>query len=352
MKASLYINDVLTLMIKDATAKLLLIPLLGFSIAFCTNLSSLSDQWYYELGLSILFWIAVTFLLWQGVVAITAFIRNRTQPRKVISLKLFLLLICTAALGWLITRFATSLWNQLFQNTIVQQNVNSYPYAYLAIAPIIGLSYEILFLKKEQELDSRVVAQLDQERQSAELQALANELDPHFIFNALNVLSPLIATDASKAQVFTLKLAQAYKYLLRNKDRELIPLDEELHFIQDYFFLLRIRHEARLQLEIELNGMTTDSVLILPFALQALVENAIKHNQFSDEKPLHITITLKKYFVQLSNTNNPKPYAVESTNVGLKNLRARYKLICNKDIIVHQTPDTFLVKLPIVKATT
>jgi two-component system, LytTR family, sensor kinase len=338
-------------MIKDAVAKLLLIPLLGFSIAYCTLLPSFSNRRFSEMVLSVLFWIVVTFFLWQGVVAITAFIRNHSRTRKLISLKIFLLLICTAAAAALIASFAVSIRHLLFQNPISATDENNWPFAYLAIAPIIGLSYEILFLKKEQELDSKVVAQLDQDRQSAELQALTNELDPHFIFNALNVLSPLISTNAAKAQVFTIKLAQTYKYLLRNKDRELIPLQEELHFIQDYFFLLQIRHEAKLQLEIKLNGLATSSILILPFALQALVENAIKHNQFSDEKPLHITITLTKQFIQISNTNNPKHYSVESTNVGLKNLSARYKLICNKDIIVYHTQDIFLVKLPFVKAT-
>ena len=100
-----------------------------------------------------------------------------------------------------------------------------------------------------------------------------------------------------------------------------------------------------------LQDMAIDQVMILPFALQILVENAIKHNQFSEEKPLTIMITLNSQFIQLCNTVNPKLYAVESTNRGLKNLSARYKLISNKDIIIYQTNESFIVKLPLLKTT-
>lgn len=338
-------------MIKDAAAKLFLIPLLGFSIAVCTSLASWYNRRFSEFILISLFWIVTTFFLWQCIVAITSFVRNQAQTRKIISLKIFLLLSSTALIAWLVTSFAIGIGQILFQTPIAVNNHANYAFAYLAIAPIIGLVYEILFLKKEQEVDSKVVAQLDQERQSAELQALAGELEPHFIFNALNVLSPLIATDATKAQAFTLKLAQAYKYLLQNKDREVVPLTEELRFIQDYFFLLQIRYPNKLRLTLALPDDAADTILILPFALQALVENAIKHNQFSEAQPLQITISVIKHFIQLSNTMQPKLYGVESTYVGLKNLSTRYKLICNQDIIIYKTETLFLVKLPLIKPT-
>ena len=338
-------------MIRDAAAKLLLIPILGISISILTMALSISSRSLAEILLSILFWTAITFFLWQGVVAVTAFIRNHSRVRKVIHLKLVLLLFATAVIALLFTSVAVSIWNKLFQNPIPQKNTSGYAFVYLALAPIIGLSYEILFLLKEQELDSKIVAQLDYERQSAELQALNSELEPHFVFNALNVLSPLIAIDTSKAQTFTYKLTQVYKYLLQNKDRELISLRDELRFIQDYFYLLQIRHENKLRLNIALHDMPIDQVMILPFALQVLVENAIKHNHFTEEKPLSITISLNKQFIRLCNTIHPKPYAEESTNVGLKNLSARYKLISNKDIIIHQTTESYIVKVPVLKTT-
>jgi len=338
-------------MIRDAAAKLLLIPALGMCISILTMALSLSTRSVTEILLSILFWTSITCLLWQGIVAVTAFIRNHSRIRQLIPLKLILLLFATAIIALLITRVAVSLWNKLFQNPIPYKNTSGYAFVYLALAPIIGLSYEILFLLKEQELDSKIVAQLDYERQSAELQALNSELEPHFIFNALNVLSPLIATDSLKAQTFTNKLTQVYKYLLQNKDRELVSLRDELRFIQDYFYLLQIRHENMLRLNIALHNISIDQIMILPFALQVLVENAIKHNHFTEEKPLSITISLNKQFIRLCNTIYPKPYAEESTNVGLKNLSARYKLISNKDIIIYQTTESYIVKVPVLKTT-
>lgn len=338
-------------MIKDAAAKLLLIPLLGTGIALLSMPGSRNRLPFPEVLFYALFWAAVTFLLWQSTVAVTAFIRNHAALRKQGAWKIFLLLFSTTAFALLITGMAIALWKQLFQNPISQHNGTTYAFLYVAVAPLIGLVYEILFLKMEQELDSKIVAQLDYERQSAELQALNNELDPHFIFNALNVLSPLISIDAAKAQVFTIKLAQVYRYLLHNRYQQLITLRDELRFIQDYFFLLQIRHENKLRLDLNLHEPAINQIMILPFALQVLVENAIKHNQISEEKPLVITVSLYKSFIQVSNTAAPKPYGPESTNVGLKNLSARYKLICNKDIIVHHAADTFLVKLPLIKTT-
>lgn len=336
-------------MIKDVAAKWLLIPLLGISIGIVTGSVSLKRFVFPETVSAALFWTTITLLLWQSTVASTAFIRHHARLRKKDAHKLLLLFFSTTTFALVISDIAINVWNNLFQNPISQRNEANYAFLYVAIAPIIGLTYEILFLKKEQELDSKIVAQLDYERQSAELQALNNELDPHFMFNALNVLSPLISVDAAKAQVFTIKLAQVYRYLLHNRDRELITLREELRFIQDYFFLLQIRHENKLQLDLKLQELEVSQIMILPFALQVLLENAIKHNQFSEEQPLVVAVSLHKDFIVVSNTVASKPFSAESTKVGLKNLSARYRLICNKDIIVQHAANTFMVKLPLIK---
>src|SRR5688500_4237115 len=124
----------------------------------------------------------------------------------------------------------------------------------------------------------KIVDQLDKERQNAELNSLKGELDPHFVFNALTTLSHLISVDTDKAQLFTQKLAQVYKYLLINKDRELISLNDEIKFIDDYFFLLNIRYDNRLRLSFHMANQYVEKIMILPCSLQLLIENAIKHN--------------------------------------------------------------------------
>src|SRR5205085_6620812 len=108
-----------------------------------------------------------------------------------------------------------------------------YKFVAVCIAAVIifTLIYEILFLNKEREIDTKIVDQLDRERSQAELQALTNEMDPHFIFNSLNTLNHLIVNQPKQAHLFNNKLAQVYKYFLLNKTRELIPLKDEMEFI-------------------------------------------------------------------------------------------------------------------------
>ena len=147
--------------------------------------------------------------------------------------------------------------------------------------------------------------------------------------------------------MFNNHLAQVYKYFLINKNKELIPLKEELEFIESYFFLLQIRHDNKLQLLTMLDGKSA-TVMIPPCSLQILVENAIKHNEFSEANPLLIKVTINDHYLQVSNNTKPKLYAVNSTGIGLKNLSSRYKLLFRKDITIATSRDSFIVKLPLI----
>jgi len=188
---------------------------------------------------------------------------------------------------------------------------------------------------------------LDKERSQAELQALTNEMDPHFIFNSLNTLNHLILHQPAEAHSFNNRLAQVYKYFLINKNKELIPLKDELEFIESYFYLLQIRHDDKLQLQTVLHG-SSQEVLIPPCSLQILVENAIKHNEFTDENPLKIKVLANDEYLYVSNNIKPKPYAVHSTGIGLKNLSSRYRILLQKDIHIESTRENFTVKLPLI----
>ena len=210
------------------------------------------------------------------------------------------------------------------------------------------LVYEILFLSKERELDTKIVEELDRERMEAELDVLNNELDPHFIFNALNTLNHLIITNPDTAYLFNSRLAQVYKYVLLNKNKELVSLFKELEFIESYFFLLQIRYENKLVFELDAKDAEIRKIMMPPCTLQTVVENAIKHNEFSAENPLMIKLSLNGEYVKVSNNKKPKPYLVDSTSIGLRNLSSRYMLLCNKNIIIENEEFHFLVKLPLI----
>jgi LytS/YehU family sensor histidine kinase len=207
--------------------------------------------------------------------------------------------------------------------------------------------YEVLYLTKEREEDTERVEQLDHELTRAGIMALRNELDPHFIFNSLTALSHLISNDPFKADLFNRKLAEVYKYFLINREKEFITLSKEMDFVKDYFFLLSIRHDHKLQLHLDIAETDAKQFLVIPYTLQILVENAIKHNELSHDHPLPINISIADNFLIVTNTKTGKKLHRESTGIGLKNLGTQYRLLTKSKIEIKDTEEKFTVKLPL-----
>jgi LytS/YehU family sensor histidine kinase len=209
--------------------------------------------------------------------------------------------------------------------------------------------YETVFLVREAEKEKLKKEQLERARAEAELQALKNQIDPHFIFNSLNTLSHLIEKEPVKAKQFNDNLADVYRYILQNKVRELVLLHEEMLFLTDYFSLLKIRFEEAVQLQINIDPVLFDQYLIPPISLQILVENAIKHNEFSDAMPLVITIEMQHDELIIHNQVRKKFLRKSSSRIGLNNLGERYKLTTSKEISVSESASDFTVSLPVLK---
>ncbi len=334
-------------MIKDFNFKLLFIPLFGICIPALSGLVYYSNFKLLQVVSSNLFFILCWYLTWQGTVNFIARVRNNKYLLHTLHK---LLLLCSVAflIAALLSATSALIWEQAWLPILNQKAIIDYGLNSGLLMVFIILIYEILFLKKEVELDTQIVDQLDLDRQHAELNVLSNELDPHFIFNSLTSLTHLINNNTEKASLFTQKLAQSYKYLLVHKNHEMISLAEELRFIDDYFFLLQIRHDHKLQLTIDLDENRCSRYLVLPCAVQILIENAIKHNQFSEAAPLNICISMNNRFLKISNNVSVKPYLVESTNIGLKNLQKRYKITCKKDILIYRIREKFVVNLPLI----
>src|SRR5690606_7924121 len=129
--------------------------------------------------------------------------------------------------------------------------------------------------------------------------------------------------------------------------RALLPLKEENDFIQDYFFLLRTRHGGKLQLKIDI-GLEDQEALLPPCAVQVLIENAIKHNEFTEGNPLTINLIMKGNHLYIINNAKPKLYSVGSTGIGLRNLSSRYRILVSKDIEIEKGSDNIKVKLPCI----
>ncbi|GHS94558.1 hypothetical protein FACS1894207_2990 [Bacteroidia bacterium] len=175
---------------------------------------------------------------------------------------------------------------------------------------------------------------------------LKTQVNPHFLFNSLNTLSEIIYADTKKADDYIQKLSGIYRYILDNEETDLIPLNEELAFVNQYFDLQKERAENKIQLNIDIHD--ADRFKIIPVSLQILVENALKHNSASEENPLEIHVYKEFEQVVVSNTLQRKNILDSSPGTGLANLSERVKLITGKELIVSQENKLFLVKLPIV----
>lgn len=335
-------------MIKDKYLRLVFIPFLGMFIPVISGIVSYGNYSFIEITGANFYFILTSFVIWGGCnwvhMKMRPLFRRRQNPFiKIISIALVSGLYGAASGGAL-----TLIWFRISRELFYWEKLWWFILLTSIAILLFTLVYEILFLSKEREIDTKIVNELDKERMQAEMSVLQNELDPHFIFNSLTTLNHLIITNPEIAYLYNNRLAEVYKYFLVNKKRELIPLYREVEFIENYFFLLHMRHDKKLQLTTEIKETGERKIMIPPCALQTLVENAIKHNEFSNDKPLKIIISLNGEFLKISNNMQPKPYLAESTNIGLKNLRSRYKMVCNRDILIENRNNTFLVRLPLI----
>jgi sensor histidine kinase YesM len=335
-------------MIKDALLKIIFVPLLGIGLPLIAGIITYENYTFLELLGANIFFIFTSFVIWAGCNWIHLRLRPLYAPLSKIFTRIATVCFVSGLYGACTGGLSAFIWIQLSKETFNWNGVYKFIAVCIAAVIIFTLVYEIIFLSKERELDHKIVDQLDKERSHAELQALNNEMDPHFIFNSLNTLNYLILNDARQAHLFNNKLAQVYKYFLINKNRELISLKEEMEFIDSYFFLLQIRHDSKLNLHIELNE-EANKAMLPPCAVQILIENAIKHNEFTDNNPLFIKIITNGQYIKVSNNAKPKSYSVNSTGIGLKNLSSRYRIITRKNIEIEKNREQFTVKLPLIK---
>lgn len=335
-------------MIKDRLLRFLFIPLLGIAIPYLSGVITYSRYSSLELIAITLFFIFLSWSIWTCSTWLHNKIRNWYTVEQNTFIKIFTISLTNALFGGAIAGILTLIFYKISQETFTWTHyLLTIVLSVLAVI-IFTLVYEILYLSKEREIDSKVVDQLDWERSMAEMSNLKNELEPHFIFNSLNTLSHLILHDPETAHLFNSKLASVYKYFLMNKDRDMISLHTEMEFIENYFFLVQLRYDNQLNLCTNLDNQKGGKLMIVPFALQIALENAIKHNEFTAHNPLYISIELNDDFVLIKNNKKQKKYIEDSTGIGLKNLKSRYQLSCKKNIKIEITDKEYILKLPLI----
>lgn len=194
-----------------------------------------------------------------------------------------------------------------------------------------------------------IVAQEELKRANlaSKYESLQNQVNPHFLFNSLNVLSNLVYKDADLSAKFIQQLAQVYRYVLETQDKEVVPLSSEKEMLEAYLFLLEIRFGEQFKVVVDIDVEVSEA--LPPLVLQMLAENAVKHNIVSRRNPLTLEIRKKGDRILVRNNLQPKQQVQTSLGVGMKNIHERYRLLSDQAVEIDQGPDYYQVSLPVLK---
>lgn len=227
-----------------------------------------------------------------------------------------------------------------------EERLEHYQFGFWMTLTVVTIFYIIYYYNKRQQnkiKEQKFIAGTA----SAKFDALKNQLDPHFLFNSLNVLTSLIEENPENAQKFTTSLSKVYRYVLEQKDKELVLVDEELEFAKTYMSLLKMRFEDSIIFEMPEKASNPESKVV-PLSLQLLLENAVKHNMVTTSKPLHIKIYEDGNYLVVENNLQPKDIVKKSSGVGLSNIMQRYDLLTTKKININKEATRFGVAIPML----
>ena len=238
------------------------------------------------------------------------------------------------------------LYNQPFNTFVNGETWRGYSFGLWITLTILSIFYIAYFYNRYQKnkiTEQKVIAGAA----SAKFDALKNQLDPHFLFNSLNVLTSLIEENPDNAQKFTTSLSKVYRYVLEQKSKELVTVDEELNFARTYMSLLKMRFEDSIVFEMP-DKASNPETKVVPLSLQLLLENAVKHNMVTSSKPLHIKIYEDGDHLVVMNNLQPKQIVKKSSGVGLENIKQRYKLLSSRKVYINQRDKDFAVAIPML----
>jgi hypothetical protein len=337
----------------DRKLMALMIPLLALLIPFVFFGLRLHRQPYFNHKIYITTLIT-TSVVWLGNRGIMIWSRTKyplyEETKKRIKIQtvimLFFTFFSTNMLGWSLKGYCDfedpnfpgrSLGDILFNSNSASL------FSTLAVAAI----YESRYFMSQLRHSVEEKEMLKRESLMAQLNALKTQVNPHFLFNNLNTLCSIIPENPKQAVAFVQELSKVYRHILEVKDETSIPLREEMEVLQAYAFLLQTRFGENLQIEIKVPAANMEDKVV-PLSLQLLMENAIKHNIVSQDRPLQILVTVKDGKLMVSNNLQKKNQLIESTGIGLNNIRNRYKMLTSQTVEVIELAESFSVSIPLI----
>ncbi len=322
---------------------------LGISLAVAFKYLVYRDFMRHSIGFDIAIFVPAAILLWEGNLRLDTWLNKRyawmVQPRKRIIYQLVLSLSYSFLIlfGLLATIHQMTDPDRHFLDPRMRQSLLI---GTLIASTIQALDISFQFFKawKNSLIE---VAKYKTESVQAQLQNLKNQINPHFLFNNLSVLSSLVYKDQDKAVHFINELSKVYRYVLDNRNTELSTLREELAFLDHYIYLQQIRFEDSIVFQLDISE-NEKSLYVLPMCLQMLVENTIQHNEASQAKPLTVRIFTKNHTLNVENPLQPRNEQTESSKTGLKNIQMRYAFFTDQKVEIIRTEKSFRVSLPLI----
>ncbi|MFZ4521023.1 MAG: sensor histidine kinase [Bacteroidales bacterium] len=334
--------------------RFLYMVLLGILVTLALNLFIPGKTWEILHVYDFLVSICITIVVWEGNLRIDHWLNQKypwiTMPGRRILVHLLLSVGYSA-----VVIFIGSFVSNCFTDNMPMSGhdfvkVTAIILAALVLMSVILLSFEISTQFFRHWKNSLVeIEKYRAESLQAQLQNLKNQINPHFLFNNMSVLSSLVYKDQDKAVEFISQLSKVYRYLLDNQNNELVPVEEELTFIRSYIFLLQIRFDKNLVISVDVQKDDL-SKLIPPMALQVLIENAIKHNEASSDHPLTISVASSDGKLIITNNLQPRTQHEPGSGTGLQNIRARYQFFTSNPVEIVSSATNFMVKIPLLSS--
>ncbi len=276
------------------------------------------------------------------------FLNHKFQWKKRVFARLIIQLAITVIIAFIVSVLVTLFANWISPYTEDLYTVllyNALIYAVVNILVTTILEGWLFFMESDK---AKMKAEtLERELSQIRFEVLKSQINPHFMFNSLNVLSGLIEKDVAKAQLFIDEFSHIYRYVLETIEKPVVSLEEELGFVRSYIFLQQIRYGGSLTLSVNLPSNML-KMLLPPLSLQTILENAIKHNIVNQLQPLQIDISNEDRWLLIRNNMQPKISSGRNTGLGQKNLVKRYTMIGEDKPIFTVETNHYLVKLPLI----
>jgi sensor histidine kinase YesM len=327
----------------------LIVPALGIILPNLTGLIKPAQFDSGSLMAHYALFIVVALIIYKGNMFFLHSIKVRfngsSMPyRKIVGIYFMVNIVYSSV----ISLASLSMWSRFFNHDLpFARPVITTTLVIIIAVLFINNLYEIFYLQAVKEASEEKMELLESAKMQAELQALNSQIDPHFMYNALTSLSYLMQQKPAEVDKYNAMLADQYKYVLQHKCCQFVSLDQELRFCQQYFAIQQLRFGDAVVMQVVTGDSDLKKLRVPPLSVQTLLENALKHNSYSEEKPLLLQVLVSEKGLTISNNIQPLTYKKKTTGTGLSNLDKRVKLLAKTSLSVERSAGKFRVSLPV-----